>query len=548
MDRTAKEPTNKKTDNSIEKKAAPMGVGAAATSDGGPRYKDQVSSRARVAAAPSAPEDEARATDSNKKTAALMGVGATAADGGPRYKDQVSSRGAPAVSAPEDEERGDDGNNNTNNSGQAPPAAGDFPNFKDQAGSAAPSSSNYTPARLGAVRVVPPGAAAAAEEEEDHDSLPNDEESLVRAPGGDGDPSLINAVLVDDGNNKSILQAEVVVHNKWRRILILVIVMAVVLAVGIVAGVLSGGGKGDGGDEDDAPAPSPPTLAPTEATPSCPLDFNVDCSLPEDFIIPFMPCSDYRRPIEFSNTTCMHRPIAASLLFNGGNCSDSDNQQLLNFTCSDFNGGPPSSENFGEEAFISVIDNAGAGAVLFEGLVPVGEVLSLYNNGDEFGDFQQIRISSPDRSVILEEVLLSLTCSSDVEFANRYGALQTVGYYNEEQGSIVALISTTTYVDLLVTAVLVPNTGVESVALTNLSVTVEDFVPPQDITESLPEEATADSQNAIQFPGGVSVDSLSLRSYRIDFSYEGLSTSGDDTALCTGTDSVSFVFGLFTTR
>jgi len=51
---------------------------------------------------------------------------------------------------------------------------------------------------------------------------------------------------------------------------------------------------------------------------------------------------------------CKERPTAATMLFNGGGCEQSDNRQFLKFTCTDMNGGPPVNE--GDEAYIVVTD------------------------------------------------------------------------------------------------------------------------------------------------------------------------------------------------
>jgi len=83
----------------------------------------------------------------------------------------------------------------------------------------------------------------------------------------------------------------------------------------------------------------------------------------------------------------------------------------------------------------------------------------------------------------------------------------------------------------------------ESVVVTNVNITF-DSAPPLDISSSfLARGDRADFQNQIQFVTEDTVDMLTRKSYRYDFSYEGISTFGNDTAECKGADSASFTFG-----
>lgn len=224
-----------------------------------------------------------------------------------------------------------------------------------------------------------------------------------------------------------------------------------------------------------------------------------------------------------------------------GGCLQSDNMRALNFTGTYFNGGPPI--NYEDEVYIVVNDDDGAGAVMFEGIVPVGEAYSLYNDGNEFGDVQQIRISSPDNAVLLQEVRCSLTCSQPDEFMNRFGASQLVEYYNNEQGLIVGYL-TFSYETMVVLRFMASVTNAdESVMVTNITAS-SDLFDPTDISSAVFEHGDhADSQNSFQFVLEGPVETLARKSYSIDLSYEGKSTVGSETTDCEGAGSVSFTFG-----
>jgi len=106
-----------------------------------------------------------------------------------------------------------------------------LPNFKDQVCSV--NDNTTTP--HGAIRIAPPGHQEPESDKELSHAGVSPQES-IRHPG---DPSLINAILVD---SNAISQAEVVVEKKWTRNLILVSLLVVImLTVGVIAGICGDG-------------------------------------------------------------------------------------------------------------------------------------------------------------------------------------------------------------------------------------------------------------------------------------------------------------------
>lgn len=339
---------------------------------------------------------------------------------------------------------------------------------------------------------------------------------------------------------------EIVVQNNksWRRSWVLAAAVAVVVFVAVVvAGVCGDGSCGSGG-----PGPSDSggevSFSSKEGLPpasdQCSLDFNVVCTVPGTSTVPDQPCEQFTLPT-IDLQTCMFRPSAATMLYNGGGCGQSDNMDELNFSCRDSFLGPPTNE--GSESYIVVTDNDGAGPVLFEGIVAVGELFSLSNNGVRFGDVQKIMIKSLDQRVIQQEVHLSLTCSHPLELFNRFGASQVVEYYNDEQGLITgfATFSTEVNIQLLVTGdVTNPD---EEFVLTNLWAGAGGLFPMTDISHVL----VIGDDFGLEAPFEITlegiVDGSAPGSYTIDFSYSGLSTVGNETTACDGEASTDFVFG-----
>jgi len=386
------------------------------------------------------------------------------------------------------------------------------PTFKDQIHAAVPGAA-AVPGLVKAQREDSEDASQSSVEAEDEES---------QWP----DPALIQAVLVD---SKAILQAEeVVAENKMRKRCLLAFVMLVLVTAGVVAGVCGDGSCS--GKRDVTPLP-PDNLTPF----SCDLDLRTLCFVENQYLPLGTPCDMWTLTIPVLGP-CLYRPIGATLLFIGGDCAQSDNQEQLNFTCNDFNGGPPTLE--GEEVYIKVTDDGGFGNALFQGPVHVFEEFVLTNNGTLFADEQLISIFYPDGITPLQEIRCSLTCSSELELGNRFGSVQPVEFYNEEQGP-VALVVTFSYAVTLKLYLLVTYLAGESATLTDL-VAITNFAGEIDLTE-LVQNQTIDLQHPIQqlaLSGNVS--SETQVNYTIDYVYEGVTNS--DGAFCNGTDSTSFLF------
>jgi hypothetical protein len=295
--------------------------------------------------------------------------------------------------------------------------------------------------------------------------------------------------------------------------------------------------------------PGPMTAPPNRTSFSCDLNFLPLCyfkneDFREDF--PALPCKLYAPQREGPLTTCMHRPLAATFLYNGGGCGQSDNLNFLNFTCNDFNGGPPVSE--GGEAFIQVKGNGGSGPIVFERNVTVGDVFVVSGNDNYDGSIDfldedlQISIFTPEHngSVLQEVNHVSLTCSSPLELLNRYGSVQVIEVFNAEQGLVSPITTYSTVVTLSIKIVMEVSDDESSITLTHMTA-MTNFAGDLNLTEVV-NGITVDHENHGIFALEGNADSSSEKFYTLIFEFDGVSNL--DGSTCSGTDSTSLLFGL----
>ena len=231
---------------------------------------------------------------------------------------------------------------------------------------------------------------------------------------------------------------------------------------------------------------------------------------------------------------CQERPTAAKMLFNGGGCEQSDNTQALKFNCEDFNGGPPVSE--GEQVFIVVTDIKGLGITYFEGIVAVGEIYDLNDNGERFEADQFITIYTADRNTVLEQVQYHSSCSSNLELKNRFGASQLVEFQNDLQGVVSCFATFSFSLDISV-----PLTAVgEDIRITSLTAET-NFAGIVDLTPQVINTPALGPGEAVIVTLEGTIDASSRKTYTILYNIEGIRVRDD--AACTGMDMVSFEAG-----
>ena len=278
------------------------------------------------------------------------------------------------------------------------------------------------------------------------------------------------------------------------------------------------------------PAPDalpPPPPSPT-MNPVCPLDVAADCVITDNTASNGLECSSPIVGVE----PCLARPTSATMLFNGGNCDQSDNVQELKFTCQDSNGGPPT--EFGQEAHILVTDIKGNGIVYFDGIVPVGSFFPLNDGGERFEADQFVTISTPDRSTVLQEVQYHSSCSQNLELKNRFGASQLVGFFNDVQGNVTCF---NTFEFSLGIDVPITVTG-ETVTLTSMIVET-NFAGVVDLTPQVAGQVAGAGGSVVVTLSG-EIDTSNRREYLLVFNLEGVREDG---TICTGFSQVLFEAG-----
>ena len=223
------------------------------------------------------------------------------------------------------------------------------------------------------------------------------------------------------------------------------------------------------------------------------------------------------------------------MLFNGGGCELSDNNQgaLGGFTCADFGPGPPT--GLGEEVHILVTDIKGNGITYFDGIVRVGDFYPLNDGGERFEADQFITISTPDQSTVLQEVQYDSSCSQNLELKNRFGANQLVGFFNDVQGNVTCFNTFEFSLDIEVPITV----SGDSVTLTSL-VAMTNFAGTIDLTDQVAGQTVGPGGQVLVTLSGT-IDTSTRREYTLMFSIEGV--RNPDGATCSGMNTITFEAG-----
>ena len=230
---------------------------------------------------------------------------------------------------------------------------------------------------------------------------------------------------------------------------------------------------------------------------------------------------------------CLERPLQMTMLYNGGDCSQSDNDQLLKFTCADSNGAPPTAE--GAISYIVVTDIKGKGITYFEGPVPVGSQYVLGDGVNRVEADMFINIySGPDQATLLQAVQYHSSCSSTLELKNRFGASQLVQYFNEVQGNVSCFADFAFSIDIEVPI----SVGGDNVTLTSLIATT-NFAGVLNLSDQVAGKTVSPGGSiAVTLQG--TIDASIRRTYVLELTVEGAKPSGE---ICRGSDTLSFEAG-----
>jgi hypothetical protein len=274
------------------------------------------------------------------------------------------------------------------------------------------------------------------------------------------------------------------------------------------------------------PQPNPPVKPPAPA--SCVLEVSTTCVIAGSSSSAGKSCDTPSLGIE----PCLERPLQITMLYNGGDCSQSDNDQLLKFTCADSNGGPPTAE--GATSYIIVTDIRGMGITYFQGTVPIGSQYILGDGVNRVEADMLINIFSTDRTTLLQSVQYHSSCSSTLELKNRFGASQIVQYYNTLQGNVSCFADFSFSADIEVPI----SAGAGNVTLTSL-VANTNFAAQIDLTGQVAGVVVSPG-DTVQVNLQGTIDASIRRMYVIMFEILGVKSSG---TVCTGSDTLSFEAG-----
>jgi uncharacterized repeat protein (TIGR01451 family) len=281
--------------------------------------------------------------------------------------------------------------------------------------------------------------------------------------------------------------------------------------------------------------PRPPTPPPTQApTQQCIIGLDLTCIVSNSSAVNAGVSCDMLPP---PNVVCTDRPLAATMLYNGGLCTQSDpNQQSGKFECEDFQGGPPTME--GAESYIVVTDAKGKGITYFEGIVGVGQNYRLYNEGERFEADQQIFIytpAGPSMANLLQAVQYHSSCSQEFELLQRFGASQLVSFFNEEQGNV----STFEFLEFDLDIQIPITIEGEEICLETLTA-ITNFVGDLDLSDQVAGMCIPPG-GTITVTLGATIDASMQQRYSVLATLTGFQQPSQQ--FCMGTDFISFVAG-----
>jgi hypothetical protein len=209
------------------------------------------------------------------------------------------------------------------------------------------------------------------------------------------------------------------------------------------------------------------TFANDEDDPVCSLQVAVGCTVRGDGMVQDEDCESFVLPT-LTIEPCKQTPMTTTLLYNGGDCSQSDYSDDVQFICENgANNSPPTEE--GVKSFIVVTDAQGL-ISYHEDWVLVGTEYVLGSTDQvtmDSGFHIQIYDSDDKLNLLQEVVYVPSLCSSELEMLSRFGASQIISYTNQDQGIVSPFASFSYEVSLHVS---ISMTGTaESVSLKRLS-------------------------------------------------------------------------------
>ena len=285
----------------------------------------------------------------------------------------------------------------------------------------------------------------------------------------------------------------------------------------------------------------------------CRIETSLSCQVFENGSLEGQDCETFLpRPLTLDQ--CRQTPLTTTLLYNGGDCSQTDNGSFLGVACQDGASLPPPVQE-GEQSYIAVTAASDPDRIYFEGYVAVGDTYELDGGGSVMDDGFLIQIyDSDDKRFLLQQVLYSKSlCSSTVEFLSRFGASQIVEYTNDSQGKISAFATNEYEVKLDVTFSLKqdditleksPEKETKREVTMESATLLTNFDGFIDLTDVVKDQVIAPNKPVIVVTTVANIDFLSQRQRYTALVQATGRQSDDDEDVCTGTDFLHFVAGV----
>jgi len=148
-----------------------------------------------------------------------------------------------------------------------------------------------------------------------------------------------------------------------------------------------------------------------------------------------------------SQETCDGKLTELTLKYNGGDCTQSNNEQDGKFECEDFNGGPTDGD-----VEITVFDKNGLlklgdGSLAKDVDVSVGDILTLEPPEDETQFQSEITILVRDPQAetgLLQKIIVHTSCSQDLRLLDIFGSTQVFAYTDTKKDAPVTVVQPVT--------------------------------------------------------------------------------------------------------
>jgi len=306
-----------------------------------------------------------------------------------------------------------------------------------------------------------------------------------------------------------------------------ILVTLLVCAVVVVGGYC---GTGKCSQSPDPPSQDDPPTPPSPL-PDCTLNVDTTCIYNEGAF--GQTCNNIPLTMDSLVGGCSVLPTSLTMLYNGGNCAQSDNVDLYNFTCEDHNGGPP----LDGDARI-VVTNEDTGITYFQDIVSFGDLFTIFDNGVSLGTNLMITIRSPLDNTLYQVVRSdsSFCGHGNLALFNRFGSVQLSAFVDPSEG--VQTGFTMINFEVSIEAPDEDSSG-DSVTLTSIVATTSVSQPIPHTNPGVYTLAPGDTET-IPLPFDGVLDFTEVGSYVILVLVEG--TRSPDSAKCTGSSSVTLTY------